>query len=151
MLSGHPATREMGLEVTSLESGHVGWSIYAKAIRLPAKVEQLIWFMRHESDESIATWAALKCLEESLRSFREKLVTALPVGDSQDFARLRMMDLSVLDELVSRPDEPVDPTLMENWSQWLQWRAAKCSTSRQVLAYLSSSEATKRIRREALA
>ncbi|MGW4398458.1 hypothetical protein ACWEHA_24515 [Amycolatopsis nivea] len=143
--------RETGQEEDSFESGHARWRVYSATLRFPGRTDQLISLIGHEPDKAIAVSVALKCLEELPAQLREKVANALPVGGSQEFVRARMADLSVLDALVSRPGDPVEPASMERWSPWLQLRAATSSSHQQVLEHLASSGCTKRIRREALA
>ncbi|MFB9928065.1 hypothetical protein ACFORO_38345 [Amycolatopsis halotolerans] len=142
---------DVGLEAGSFESGHDRWSCYRRAMRLPGAIDQLISLIGREPDNTIAASVSLSCLEQVPGVLRERVVSALPDGYSQDLARARMADLSVLDDLVSRSSVAFESTSMESWSQWLQLRAAKLSSSRKVLEYLASSGVTKRIRREALA
>ncbi|WP_275294719.1 hypothetical protein [Amycolatopsis sp. La24] len=142
---------ETGLEGDSFESGHARWRVYSAALRIPGRADQLISALGHEPDEAIAVSVALKCIEELPEPLREMVASTLPVGNSQEFVRARMADLSVLDALVSRPGDQVEPASMERWSPWLQLRAATSSSRQQVLEYLASSGRTKRIRRTALA
>ncbi|UKD59501.1 hypothetical protein L3Q65_23180 [Amycolatopsis sp. FU40] len=143
--------RELEIKVDSFESGHARWHLYSRAIRVSVGIDRLIPLLSCEPDATIAASVALQCLEEVPEPLLASVVNALPAGGSQGLARARMADLSVLDALASRPSEPPGATSMAGWSQWLQLRAAKLSSHRQVLEYLASSGATKRIRREALA
>ncbi|MFE3178947.1 hypothetical protein ACFXPA_41935 [Amycolatopsis sp. NPDC059090] len=143
--------REIGVGASEFESGHARWDVYFRAMRLDSEIDQLIALIGREPDRVMATSVVLSLLEQGPRSLRERAVGVLPVGASQDFARARMVELSVLEELVSGSSDAVEPNLMDNWSHWLQLRAAKLSSHRQVLEYLASAGATKRIRREALA
>ncbi|GAA1030717.1 MULTISPECIES: hypothetical protein [Amycolatopsis] len=142
---------EIGAEASSFESGNIRWDMYCRAMRLDIEIDQLIALIGREPDRVLVTSVVLSLLEQGPRSLRERVVGVLPVGASQDFARARMAELSVLEELLSGSSDAVEPDLMENWSHWLQLRAAKLSSHRQVLEYLASAGATKRIRREALA
>jgi hypothetical protein len=137
----------VGIDHGSLESGHARWAIYSQAISIAEERSELLELVRREPDESIASSMVVKIMELVPDSRRIDYVTALPPGRAREYAATRARELSVFEKLctVSGASDEVEFGT-QNWSTWLQLRAANSARNQTVLEVLTATGASKRIR-----
>ena len=131
----------------SLESGHARWDIYSQAIPIAGEWPELLELVRQEPDDSIASSMVVKIMEVVPDSRRMEYVAALPPGRAREYAATRARELSIFERLSTGGDvsDEVESST-QNWSTWLQLRAANSARNEPVLEALSASGASKRIR-----
>lgn len=139
--------RRVGAGQDSLESGHARWSVYSQAIKIEIEWPELLELVRQEPDKSIASSVVVKIMEDMPDCRRMDYVAALPSGGPREYAATRAHELSIIERLsVARETSDEMEFNTQNWSAWLQLRAANSARSEVVLEALSTNGASKRIR-----
>jgi hypothetical protein len=137
----------VGDHVGDLSDGHERWRIYRLAVDLPEAWADLLDAVRHEADPTIASAVAVQLLEVVPPEMRGAVVDVLDKGKGHDFAATRSKELGIMDELLAgRYDAKIARAQVDSWSTWLQLRAVSQVANEEILAELSKSGRTKRVR-----
>lgn len=137
----------LGGHVGDLSDGHERWRIYRLAVDLPEAWADLLDAARHEADPAITSAVVVQLLEVVPPEMRPAVVDVLGKGEGHDFAATRSKELGIMDELLAdRYDAKIAHAEVGSWSTWLQLRAASQVANGEILAELSKSGRTKRVR-----
>ncbi|MDO0936693.1 hypothetical protein QQY66_35125 [Streptomyces sp. DG2A-72] len=133
----------------SFTDGHDRWSLYRAALDTPAVLPLLFDAVSLEPDGPLASGVVGDVLERVPEDEREQWVQILPRG-VRDFSARRARELRVLASL-EEGGVPADAAgeLIGGWSDWLQLRAVRAASDKEVLHVVSQKGRTKAIRRAA--
>lgn len=136
----------VGVDSDDLDDEHVRWGIYSRAMGDPGEWPALLELVREEPDPTIASPVVVGLLEVLPDHLRRDFVSALPVR-YREHAEHRAHDIAVLERISTESQASSEQVFRINdWSNWLQLRAASTVTDVSVLEPLSSTGKTKRIR-----
>lgn len=142
--------RRVGADLGDLDSGHVRWGIYSRAMEDRDEWPELLELVREEPDSSIASPVVVGLLEVLPEHLRMDYVLALPPGSEREYAANRARDLAILESISTGSRTPGEERFdIQDWSAWLQLRAANQANDIPVLEGLRSMGRTKRIRTSA--
>ncbi|WP_328356743.1 hypothetical protein OG800_17415 [Streptomyces sp. NBC_00445] len=133
----------------SFTDGHDRWSLYRAALDTPAALPLLFDAVSLEPDGPLASGVVGDVLERVPEDEREQWVQLLPPG-VRDFSARRARELGVLASLEQggMPSDAVGE-IIDGWSDWLQLRAVRAASDKEVLHVVSQKGRTKAIRRAA--
>ncbi|MDO0936707.1 hypothetical protein QQY66_35200 [Streptomyces sp. DG2A-72] len=129
--------------------GHDRWSLYRAALDTPAVLPLLFDAVSLEPDGPLASGVVGNVLERVPEDEREQWVQILP-PNVRAFSARRARELGVLASL-EEGGVPADAVgeLIGGWSDWLQLRAVRATSDKEVLHVVSQMGRTKAIRRAA--
>ena len=135
-------------ESGELESGHVRWAIYCRAMDCPEEWPNLLTVVQLEPDPAISSSVVIQMLDRVPLEQREDYVKALPPGKSRELAATRAREIRILNLLSEgRSDHlPAGDLRVDSWTNWLQLRAASSVNDFHVLDSLSRVGRTRRVR-----
>ncbi|MER5886682.1 hypothetical protein ABT160_22890 [Streptomyces sp. NPDC001941] len=137
-----------GTPVSDAADGHVRWDLYRSVLTSREARPFLLAAVTAESDHGVASGVVGAVLEDLPRDERDAWVQAL-APEVRGFSERRARELETLEDLRSGRLAPERlPDAIDEWSDWLQLRAAVQGDA-AVLRVLAASGRTKRIRRTA--
>lgn len=142
--------RRIGMDPGDLDSGHVRWGIYSRAMEDSSEWPELLELVKGEPDPPIASSVVVQMLEVLPDDLRMEWVSALPPGRDREYAATRTRELAILERVSTENRSSSEERFnMREWSTWLQLRAANKASDISVLEDLSSMGKTKRVRASA--
>lgn len=137
---------KQGAEGVDLSGGHARWEIYRRMMDSPAEWGRLLEVVGVEPDPSIAASVVLQMLERVPAPERVLWGDRMSAREEYSLVSLRMREIGILEAASGELGSSLAPDQVSEWSDWLQRRASRESTSPEVLGRLSQSGRTKRVR-----
>ncbi|MEU2496406.1 hypothetical protein [Streptomyces sp. NPDC007883] len=138
----------LGRSLPNPSDGHARWALYRAALTSDAARPALLAAVTAEPDDALASGVVGEVLERLPRAERDTWVRVLAPA-VRAFSERRAQELGTLEDLRTGAIDPDRlPRLVDDWSDWLQFRAAT-EADATVRRALAASGRTKRIRRTA--
>lgn len=140
----------LGLAPIDMESGHERWAVYRASMEAPSSWQLLGAAVQLEPDAAIAMSVVLPMLEKLPVEQRGEWVDWLSSEKDRNYARRRLQEIRVLNDLSGDGSASSTATLFDaSWSVWLQLRLVEVVTNESLLVQLSERGATRRVRNAA--